>query len=154
MTVHPFFFYGTLMDPHIVRAVLRRNVDPRRLRRAVLPGFRRVYHRAASYPVLVADAAAEVTGTLATGLTLCDARLLSLYEGHDYRLAILPVRTLPANARVCAGVFLPLEDAVASTTAWSYEAWCRVHRERFLRQVRRGQHAPIATRRAWNRPTL
>lgn len=147
MSARCFFFYGTLMDPQILRAVLRRNVDPRRLRPAVLPGFRRVFHHAASYPVLVADAAAEVTGLLATGLTLRDAQLLSAYEGPDYRLVSLPVRTPPATAPVSAGVFLPLGDAAASMTAWSYAAWRREHRDRFLRQVRRGQHAPLATRR-------
>lgn len=147
MSARPFFFYGTLMDPQILRAVLRRNLDPRRLRPAVLPGFRRVFHRAASYPVLVADAASEVAGLLATGMTLRDARLLSAYEGPDYHLVSLPVRTLPASAPVTAGVFLPLHDGAASTTAWSYAAWRRKHRDRFLRQVRRGQHAPLATRR-------
>jgi len=148
MSARCFLFYGTLMDPQILRAVLRRNVDSRRLRPAILPGFRRVFHHTASYPVLVADAAAEVGGVLAAGMTLRDAQLLSAYEGPDYRLAHLPVRTLPASAPVTAGVFLPLQDAAASTIGWSYAAWRRKHRDRFLRQVRRGQHAPVATRRS------
>lgn len=147
MSARRFFFYGTLMDPQILHAVLRRNVDQRRLRPAVLPGFRRVFHPAASYPVLIADAAAEVAGLLAAGMTLRDAQLLSAYEGPGYRLVSLPVRARPTTAPVTAGVFLPLQDGAGSTAAWSYAAWRREHRDRFLREVRRGRHAPVATRR-------
>jgi len=53
MTGRRFFFYGTLMDPSVRRAVLGRPVERSRLQRAVLPGFRRVFRRGATYPVLV-----------------------------------------------------------------------------------------------------
>ena len=133
------FFYGTLMDPLILRTVLRRSVDARQLRRAVLPGFRRVFHRGASYPVLVDDAESEVDGILVSDLTQRDVALLTAYEGHDYRLAERSVR-LMGGCSIEAGVFLPQRDAVASTTNWA-----RRFRARFLRQVRRHRRpAPVA----------
>lgn len=143
--MHRFFFYGTLMDPLILAAVLRRPIDPRRLRPAVLAGFRRVLHRTATYPVLVVDATAEVDGILASGLTARDARRLAAYEGPDYRLASLPVRA-GAGGTVNAGVFLPVHDALASAAPWNIETWRRQCREQFLRQIRRARNAPSADR--------
>lgn len=145
--MHRFFFYGTLMDRQILAAVLHRPVDPRRLRPALLTGYRRVLHRAATYPVLIADKAAEVDGILATGLTAGDARRLAGYEGPDYRLASLPVRA-GAGGTVNAGVFLPVGDEVASAVPWNLETWRRQCREHFLRQVRRSRNAPAADRSA------
>lgn len=138
-----FFFYGTLMDPLVLAAVLRRPVDRLRLRPALLAGFRRVLHRTATYPVLIADKAAEVDGMLATGLTAGDARRLVAYEGPDYHLASLPVRA-GAGGTVDAGVFLPVRDEVASADPWSFETWRRQFREQFLRQLRRSRDAAAA----------
>ncbi|MFO1119477.1 MAG: gamma-glutamylcyclotransferase family protein [Rhodospirillales bacterium] len=140
-----FFFYGTLMDPLILSAVLRRPVDARRLRPAMLAGFRRVLHRSATYPVLIADTTAEVDGILASGLTGRDARRLVAYEGSDYRLASLPVR-VAAGGTVSAGVFLPVLGEVASTLLWDFGTWRRQYRKQFLRQIRRSRDAPAADR--------
>ena len=145
MSAHRFFFYGTLMDPLILGAVIRRNVDPQRLRPAVLPSFRRVFHRTATYPVLIADATASVDGILASGLTARDAKLLAAYEGPDYRLVSLSVRAA-AGGTVRAGVFLPVRNETASTIPWRFEAWRRYFGERFLRQVRRCRDASAADR--------
>jgi len=141
LNVHRFFFYGTLMDPLILAAVLRRPVDRLRLRPALLSGFRRVLHRSASYPVLIADPTAEVNGILASGLTARDVRRLVAYEGPGYRLATLPVR-VAVGGTVSAGVFLPVHDEVASAVPWSFAAWQRQCRQQFLRQLRRSRDAP------------
>lgn len=140
-----FFFYGTLMDPVVLRTVLRRNVNRRLLRRAVLPGYRRVFHRGASYPVLVADIGSEVNGIVAAGLTPRDAALLVRYEGADYRLAKQQVRI--GASTVLAAVFLPRQATAASTMKWTYAEWCRRFRARFLRQVGRRRMAAVADRR-------
>jgi gamma-glutamylcyclotransferase (GGCT)/AIG2-like uncharacterized protein YtfP len=142
-----FFFYGTLMDPVILRTVLRREVNRRLLRRAVLPGFRRVFHSGASYPVLVADSGSEVDGIVAAGLTRRDAALLARYEGAEYRVAKHQVRIGASTA--LAAVFLPRQATVATTTKWTYGEWCRRFRARFLRQVGHRHMAPVADRRCY-----
>lgn len=145
LNVHRFFFYGTLLDPLILAAVLRRPVDRLRLRPALLAGCRRVLHRSASYPVLIADPTAEVDGILASGATARDVRRLVAYEGPGYRLATLPVR-VAAGGTVSAGVFLPVGDEIASGAPWNLETWRRQYREQFLRQLRRSRDAPAADR--------
>lgn len=122
------------MDPQILTCVLRRRVDKRRLQPAELKGFRRVFRRGATYPVLVADEAGHVEGVLVGGLTRRDVELLSAFEGNDYRVAQQPVR-VEEGGMVMARLFLPKHEALGSTTGWSYERWRRRHRNRFLRQV-------------------
>jgi hypothetical protein len=64
-----FFFYGTLIDPEMLGAVLRRPVHPARRRNAVLRGYRRVYREGVSYLILVADTASDVEGVVVSALT-------------------------------------------------------------------------------------
>src|SRR5512147_2158995 len=99
-----FFFYGTLIDPEILRAVLQRPVDPMRRQRALLKGYRRVYRRGASYPLLVADTTAQVEGTLVSALLNRDIMLLRMYEGQEYEIRKLSVSS-SGTGRVLAAVF-------------------------------------------------
>lgn len=101
-----FFFYGTLIDPEMLGAVLRRPVHPARRRNAVLRGYRRVYREGASYPILVADAASDVEGVVVSALTAPDVALLTAYEGAEYEIRELPVR-MSRDGLVLAKVFLP-----------------------------------------------
>lgn len=140
------------MDPAVLRAVLRRNVNGRLLRRAVLPGFRRVFHRGASYPVVVADTGGEVDGIVASGLTRHDAALLVRFEGAEYRLANQQVRIGASTAT--AAVFLPRQAAAASMVTWTYSDWCRRFRPSFLRQVSLRGVAPVADRRCYRATAL
>src|SRR5512144_927428 len=94
------------MEPEILHAVLRRSVARAHRRKAVLHGYRRVYRRGASYPVIVADAASEVEGIVVSGLTTRDVALLRAYEGPEYIVDERPVR-LSGDGFVRAKVFMP-----------------------------------------------
>jgi hypothetical protein len=126
-----FFFYGTLTDAAILRAVLRRRVDPARCRRAVLRGYRRVYRAGASYPVLVADAASEVEGIVVSALTARDLTLLTAYEGPEYIVRELAVR-LSGDGFIRAKAFVPHAALHASRVPWTLKEWQRGHRQTFV----------------------
>jgi Gamma-glutamyl cyclotransferase, AIG2-like len=105
-----FFFYGTLIDPEILRSVLQRSVDPIRRRKAVLKGYRRVYRRGASYPIIIADTTAQVEGVVVSELTNRDIMLLTMYEGQEYEIRELPV-SCSGTGLLRAKVFYPARDA-------------------------------------------
>lgn len=125
-----FFFYGTLTDPEILRAVLRRSVNPAQRRKAVLHGYRRVYRLGACYPVLVAHPTGQVDGIVVSVLTTRDVALLSAYEGPDYELRELAVR-LAGGRLVWANVFVPTSACEASSEIWKPEEWRRRFRQAF-----------------------
>lgn len=129
-----FFFYGTLMEPEILQAVLRRPVSPIRRRKAVLKGYRRVYRLGASYPVLVADTTAQVDGLVVLGLSNHDVTLLAMYEGREYEIRELSVGW-SGTSRVRASVFLPSPECEASSESWTPEGWNR----RFVKHLRGGR---------------
>lgn len=147
MSDRRLFFYGTLIDPLIRRAVLRRSVSRSRLQRAVLPGFRRVFRCGATYPVLISDPNGGVEGILASGLRPSDVARLIAYEGADYRLVEQTV--IAAGGQMSdAWVFLPQTEEVASSVAWRYEEWRRRFRARFLQRLVDRRAAETADRLA------
>ena len=101
-----FFFYGTLIEPEILHAVLRRPVVRAHCRNALLHGYRRVYRRGASYPIIVADAASEVEGIVVSELTARDVARLRAYEGPEYIVHERSLR-LSGNGFISAKVFMP-----------------------------------------------
>jgi Gamma-glutamyl cyclotransferase, AIG2-like len=130
-----FFFDGTLIEPEILHAVLRRAVHPARRRNAVLRGYRRVYRKGASYPVLIADAASDVEGIVVSALTTPDVALLTAYEGPEYEIRELSVR-LSGDGFVRAKVFLPRAACEASRVPWTtLEGWQRRYRRTFVRRL-------------------
>lgn len=107
-----FFFYGTLIEPEILHAVLCRPIARAHRRNAVLHGYHRVYRRGASYPVIVADAASEVEGIVISELTARDVALLRAYEGPEYIVDERSVR-LSGDGFVRAKVFMPALHAAS-----------------------------------------
>jgi hypothetical protein len=138
-----FFFYGTLIDPEILQAVLQRSVDPIRRRKAVLKGYRRVYRRGASYPVILADTTAQVEGIVVSALTTRDIMLLTMYEGQEYEIRELPVSCL-GTGLIPARVFLPGPGCEASSESWTPEDWNKRFRPAFIRSITRHRRASPA----------
>lgn len=79
---HRLFCYGTLEFPPILEAVAGRRFPGRA---AVLPGYRRLAVRGQVFPGIVAQAGAEVGGTLYRGLSNAHLRRLDAYENAFYR---------------------------------------------------------------------
>lgn len=127
-----FFFYGTLMDPDVLAAVIGRRVLPARVKAATLAGWRRVGLKGTPYPVVVPGAAADrVEGVLVTGLTAADVRNLKRFEGAAYGVEAVTVAT-DDGAGVSAQAFVPMKGIAATDTEWDFEIWRRRHKRRDL----------------------
>jgi hypothetical protein len=126
-----YFFYGTLLDPDVRRAVLGRPAHALRGRHAVLDGYRRVTVPEKSYPTLAADAGGAVAGLVFGGITPALARRLNVFEGTAYRIACCHVR-LEDGAVVSARVFVPRLRPPSGGRPWDYEGWKKKAKRRFL----------------------
>jgi Gamma-glutamyl cyclotransferase, AIG2-like len=128
-----FFFYGTLVDPDVRRAVLG-PYAPRSVEPASLSGWRRVPVRGKTYPVIVADPAATVDGVLARGLNAAARRRLEHYEGDDlYAVADVEVALTDRLRLVPARVFVAKAAGIhRGRGTWTIATWRRRHKRRFL----------------------
>jgi Gamma-glutamyl cyclotransferase, AIG2-like len=109
----------------------------------VLNGYRRVYRRGASYPVLVVDPTAQVEGIVVSALTTRDVALLTAYEGPEYEIRELPVR-LSSGGLIRANVYLPGPACEASSESWTPADWQRRFRQAFVRRAQRRRRASPA----------
>jgi hypothetical protein len=136
-----YFFYGTLLDPKVLASVLGRRIPPAYCEAAVLPGHRTVCRRGATYPVLVADAAAMTAGRLVSRLSAADARRLAVFEGSGYGCVVVDV-ALAGRGSAAARAFLPRAAILASNRPWRLAEWRRRQRVRFIRRLQTGAPAP------------
>ncbi len=126
-----FFFYGTLIDPDVRRAVLGR-LAPEMVEPATLPGWRRFAAKGVTFPIARPDPKAEIEGVLARDLSAAAGRLLDAYEGDGYRRKKVEIvaggKTLSAILYVDDGS----GTLVPAPTAWRYEDWVTRHNRAFL----------------------
>jgi len=132
-----FFFYGTLLDPDVRRQVLGRAAGALPVEDAVLTGYRRVYVRGKTYPVVVPDPASAVEGCLMRGLDRRAAERLIAFETDEYDLVERTVMTASGKTIRCR-VFVAGRRAAPSVQPWDYVTWRRRHRSEFGRRLRRG----------------
>lgn len=126
-----FFFYGTLMDPDVLAAVIGRKMLPGRMKPATLAGWRRVGLKGTPYPVIVPGVAADtVAGIVVAGLTAADVRNLKRFEGAAYGIETVTVAA--DDGTVSASAFVPLKGVAATDTEWDFETWRRRHKRRDL----------------------
>lgn len=135
-----FFFYGTLMDADVRRAVLRERA-PLAVEPAVLRGWRRVPVAGAAFPMLRADRLGRVDGVLARGLDrIAHARLVR-YEDADYRM-IHAVVSIGAR-KVPARVFVPARNRLRGRRGhWDLRLWQRRDKKSALARIARRNAAP------------
>lgn len=128
-----FFFYGTLIDADVRRAVMGRYA-PQVVEPARLQGWRRVAVPGKTYPMIVADGGEFVDGVLARGLGPVARRRLERYDDDDL-YELVPVEVVPAGRRrpVAALVFVA-KPALRprGVRAWDFELWRRRHKRRLV----------------------
>lgn len=117
-----FFFYGTLLDDDVRRAVMPHQADRVGVRPAVLPGFRRVRARGESYPVLKRAQGRRLKGLLVEGLDRASVLAMAHFEGKDYHPEPVMVRDDADNWRR-AYVFMPTSPRLAGTRRWDKRQW-------------------------------
>jgi hypothetical protein len=137
-----FFFYGTLIDPDVRRAVLGAHA-PDSVESATLGGWERLPVRGESYPMIRRRGGARVEGVLARGLDAEARSVLVGYEGADYALVAVDVALL-SGRRLPAWVFAPAAGGAlaAGEGAWRFEEWERRHKSGFIRQLAPGRATP------------
>lgn len=129
-----FFFYGTLMDPDVCRAVLGDCAEALKIRPALLTGFRRVRANCGNYPVLVRRRGGFVSGHLVEGLDYEALLSMAHFEGREYE----PRRALVIDrdgCRVTAWLFLPNHLHLATDRSWDLRRWRYSGKRLLLRQL-------------------
>ena len=130
-----YFFYGTLMDADVLRAVTdtEATMEP-----AVLRGWRRVGVRGEDYPIIVRDMSSRVDGVVVRGLDTRAAARLASYEGAEYTL--IKTTVLCRGRRIATNVFAPRPGRLLKTeNAWNFEAWRKRHKRRWITALERWQ---------------
>lgn len=133
---HRLFCYGTLEFPPILEAVAGRRFPGRA---AVLPGYRRLAVRGQVFPGIVAQAGAEVGGTLYRGLSNAHLRRLDAYENAFYRRRPLRVRDAAGGRSRLAWTYVvpALYRHRLAAADWDPAVFLRRHYARYLRRLRR-----------------
>jgi gamma-glutamylcyclotransferase (GGCT)/AIG2-like uncharacterized protein YtfP len=131
-----FFFYGTLMDETVRRLVLGPSARTLSLQPAVLDGWRRTAVRGRHYPVVVAASGASVAGLVTGAMSRAAVTRLDRFEGPEYVRRALAVRSPDGGAT--AWVYVARNATLSSAADWDYTAWCRQHRDRFLKRLAGG----------------
>jgi len=103
------FFYGTLMHPDILKRVIGNDGAHLKICSAILLDHTRHHLKQADYPALLPYSKSRtmfnrklspeeksVRGSLVTGLSESEVRLLDIYEGDEYTRDLVPVHPLSA----------------------------------------------------------
>jgi gamma-glutamylcyclotransferase (GGCT)/AIG2-like uncharacterized protein YtfP len=134
------FFYGTLMDGDVLGAVIGRPASTVLRQGAFVEGYRRVYRRGASYPILVPMPGGRIDGVLASGLHPADLARLIAFEGSDYDLVKVPVQVV-RRGPTKAMIFMAKSEVMGSPEEWTLATWTRRHKARYLHRIRRTRSA-------------
>ena len=131
-----FFFYGTLLDADVRRAVFPHRVEVMALEAAGLSGYRRVRAVAGGFPLLRRANGARVEGLLVEGFDRQALLNLAHFEGAEY----LPRRVTVAAAgrrRLAAWTFLAPHGQIDSREPWELRRWQLREKPRVMRQIDR-----------------
>lgn len=125
------FFYGTLRDPDVRRAVFGARAGELSVRPAIMPGFRPHCARGGDFPVLVRRTAARARGQLVEGIRHADLVRLFHFEGRHFVLSRHLVVD-PSGRRLHAWVLLPDSPRRASAKPWCLRRWQLRRKSRIL----------------------
>ena len=132
-----FFFYGTLLDEAVRRAVIGPAARALTIHPATLEGWRRAIVRGRHYPIVIPASGQSVEGLLADNMDSAGARRLDRFEGPEYRRVALDVRVQSGAVR-SAWIYVAIDPGVAAAGDWDLEDWRRRHRAAFLRWLAAG----------------
>ena len=129
------FFYGTLMDRDVLRVVLGPAGVQLGLEPATLKGYRRVYVRGRTYPIVIRDPKGRVEGRLSGEIDQPLFDRLVAFEGDEYKAGRCVV--VGENGLTCsAWVFVASPSAAPTRRPWAFETWRKRHKPAFLRRHR------------------
>lgn len=132
------FFFGTLMHPEVLSAVLDRDLDAQETSPATLHAYRCERAALACYPVLVPDPAASVAGRLLHRPSRRDIRRINHFEDEEYTARRKTVQS--AIGRCPAWVFMAVSGVAMmrpSGEPWHLDRWAEAHLEDYRQAIRR-----------------
>lgn len=129
-----YFFYGTLMDADVLSAVTGRRFRRHHLVPAWLHDWRCVAVPKAPYPAVVPVRGRTCDGVVIDGVDRRMARRLATYEGPLYREGEVEIETVRGE-RLAAAVFLPRPSLAVAPLDWSFDAWRKRHKRRYMRRL-------------------
>lgn len=130
-----FFFFGLLRDPDILETVIGRSITHLLMKPAGLPGFRLYRMRNESFPLLVEESGAIVTGVAVEGLSPLDRERIVFFESVEYDLRPMTIRLIEGN-QTEARVFKGNERSDHLPESWSFETWQETSKTQDLREAR------------------
>lgn len=132
-----FFFYGTLRDEEVRRAVLGPAAKAPVITEGRVAGYRCAPVDAGAFPALVAEAGAEAEGILVQGVDLTAAARISLFEGEGYDYQPAPIPVVCEADELPGWVYLPTGRLAVRAGIWKIEEWRARHKTAFLANARR-----------------
>ena len=127
------FFFGTLMHPQVLEAVLARPVAAGELSQARLPGYRRVKVLDATYPVIVEYEDSAVDGIILHRPSLYDILRINHFEDEEYTAGQVFVEM--DGGFHPAWAFHALDLSEATDEEWTLDSWSNDFMPSFLELV-------------------
>jgi hypothetical protein len=151
-----FFFYGTLLDMALLRAVLGPEAENLAIAPATLRNWRRWQPRRKTFPMMSRAPGRVLAGIIVSGISDAGAARLAAYEGRTYGVGAAVARRADGR-RLPVRIFVPLAPTYrGGLLSWSEEVWRRRHQRRTLAKARRIAHLNhrrhAASMRAWPGP--
>jgi Gamma-glutamyl cyclotransferase, AIG2-like len=148
-----FFFYGTLLDRALLRAVLGPEAERLAIAPARLRNWRRFQLRRKTYPMMSRAPGRVLAGIIVSGISDAGAARLAAYEGRSFGVAAAVVECADGE-RLPVRVFVPLASTYrGDLLSWNEAVWRRRHQRRTLAKARRIAHLNhrrhAASMRAW-----
>jgi len=112
----PFFAYGTLMFPAVIKSVIGRIPDNRS---AVIKGYRRLEVAGELFPGLIRENDERVEGLVYVDITRDEWEQLTAFEDDFYELQKVTVDCLGTNVSALAYVVPPSRKSVLSDKVWN-----------------------------------
>ena len=115
--MNSLFVYGTLLNDEIMSELIGRTVKNSS---ATLFDYKCFAVADQSYPAIRPSQGSKVAGLLLTGLSSQEMQALDDYEGDQYRLELVTVKTISNHIEPCwAYVFKPEYYHQLSRSSWS-----------------------------------
>ncbi|MEO0618861.1 MAG: gamma-glutamylcyclotransferase family protein [Pseudomonadota bacterium] len=132
----PMFFFGTLMDLDVLEIVSGQSRAQLTCAPASAEGVVQRNVIGQDFPVLVDAPGAHMTGRIVYGLTETARDRILFYEGEEYRVCDITVRTADGG-KVACHYFADNAVYEISDVPWDFDAWQRTQKTEFLSRARR-----------------
>lgn len=120
-------FYGTLRDPEILELVAGPKIASKYWQSQTISGYSLVFVDGEQYPGLKPQAGASFIADLYVGLSPCEVRTITDYEGDEYQLTSWTLH------ECCFQIFLPGKSTRLTDSIWDLQYFQKHLKSSYLR---------------------